>query len=357
MNNWLSILLAGGVLLGSIDRLLGNRFGLGARFEEAFRLLGPTAISMAGILCLCPILEKFFQTTLAPVLQSIGSDPAILGGILTIDMGGYQLARSLALSPPVGVLAGITVASTFGCTFSFSIPVGCGVLHGQTQTAFLQGILLGLPSLLVSLLVGGLFVGATLSQLLTACLPVLLFCVIFWLLSFQYMPSLVRLLQMFAKILQAFATIGLALGAICLLTGCNFIPEFMPLKDAMNICVEICVTLLGSLPLAELLRRLVSAFGRKHAGRLGSADGLCAALFASVSVVSAISMLPVLSKKEQQIVAACCVCGASVLPHLGFILAVSPQYAGCLLASKIAGLLSAFIFAAFCNHITIKGCP
>ena len=127
------------------------------------------------------------------------------------------------------------------------------------------------------------------------------------------------------------------------------------IKDVMNICVEICVTLLGSLPLAELLRKLVSAFGRKHAGRLVSTDGLCAALFVSVSVVSAIFMLPELSRKEQQIVAACCVCGASVLPHLGFILAVSPQYAGCLLASKIAGLLSAFLFAAFYNFAITKG--
>ena len=41
MSNWLSYLFAVGVVLGGVDRLLGNRFGLGARFEEAFHLLGP----------------------------------------------------------------------------------------------------------------------------------------------------------------------------------------------------------------------------------------------------------------------------------------------------------------------------
>ena len=44
--------MALGALLGGADLILGNRFGLGARFEEAFRLIGPIGLTMAGILCL-----------------------------------------------------------------------------------------------------------------------------------------------------------------------------------------------------------------------------------------------------------------------------------------------------------------
>ncbi|MGN0971534.1 MAG: ethanolamine utilization protein EutH, partial [Aristaeellaceae bacterium] len=44
--------MAFGALLGGTDRILGNRFGFGQHFEEAFRLLGPIGLSMAGILCL-----------------------------------------------------------------------------------------------------------------------------------------------------------------------------------------------------------------------------------------------------------------------------------------------------------------
>ena len=42
--------LKGKALGGGADRLLGNRFGLGEKFEEGFRLMGPIALSMVGII-------------------------------------------------------------------------------------------------------------------------------------------------------------------------------------------------------------------------------------------------------------------------------------------------------------------
>ena len=37
MNQMLMYVMAFGALLGGVDRILGNRFGYGERFEEAFR--------------------------------------------------------------------------------------------------------------------------------------------------------------------------------------------------------------------------------------------------------------------------------------------------------------------------------
>lgn len=37
-------------LIGGVDQLAGNKFGLGRRFEDGFQLLGPTALSMAGLI-------------------------------------------------------------------------------------------------------------------------------------------------------------------------------------------------------------------------------------------------------------------------------------------------------------------
>lgn len=70
--------MALGALLGGVDLLLGSRFGLGQRFEEAFRLLGPIGLSMAGILCLSPVLASFLDWCAAPLLSGIGLDPGIL---------------------------------------------------------------------------------------------------------------------------------------------------------------------------------------------------------------------------------------------------------------------------------------
>ena len=56
-------ILPAGAVLGGLDLLIGNRFGLGERFEEGFKLLGPTALSMAGILCLAALLVGFVSIT------------------------------------------------------------------------------------------------------------------------------------------------------------------------------------------------------------------------------------------------------------------------------------------------------
>ena len=93
MENVILWILAAGAVLGGIDLIFGNRFGLGERFEEGFKLLGPTALSMAGILCLAPLISLGLEHTVASLYRAVGLDPAMLGGILAIDMGGYQMAK------------------------------------------------------------------------------------------------------------------------------------------------------------------------------------------------------------------------------------------------------------------------
>ena len=64
-----------------------------------------------------------------PIFTRYGIDPAMFGAILSIDMGGYTLATSLATNEAIGLLAGTTVASMIGCTIVFAIPVGIGLVE------------------------------------------------------------------------------------------------------------------------------------------------------------------------------------------------------------------------------------
>lgn len=137
--------LAAGVLLGGgIDQILGNKRGYGKCLEEGFMLMGPTALSMVGMLCLIPLISHAFRTFVVPIFTLTGADPSVLGGILAIDMGGYQLAKELANNPQVGSYAGVLIASTFGCTLVFTIPVGMEIMEDEDRGAFAKGILTGL---------------------------------------------------------------------------------------------------------------------------------------------------------------------------------------------------------------------
>ena len=55
----LTILILIFALLGALDRILGNKFGLGKEFERGFQLLGTMALSTMGMLIIAPLLIMY----------------------------------------------------------------------------------------------------------------------------------------------------------------------------------------------------------------------------------------------------------------------------------------------------------
>ncbi|MDN5954519.1 MAG: ethanolamine utilization protein EutH, partial [Loigolactobacillus coryniformis] len=55
--------------LGALDKMLGNRFGLGEKFEEGIMAMGSLAMSMVGIIILAPILAKILSPVVVPFLN------------------------------------------------------------------------------------------------------------------------------------------------------------------------------------------------------------------------------------------------------------------------------------------------
>ena len=130
---------------------------------------------LAGRPRLAPLLSNAFKVTIAPLLQNLHLDPAMLGGILAIDMGGYQMAVDLAQSPDVGRYAGILVASTLGCTISFTIPMSIRHDAKRRFRRFLprntdRPVRMRWP---VALILGGLISGMALGTVLVQTLPTL----------------------------------------------------------------------------------------------------------------------------------------------------------------------------------------
>ena len=76
-------IMAVGAIVGGLDRLFGNKFGLGEKFEEGFNAMGPLALGMVGIVCLSPVISKHLGPIIIPALTGIGADPAIFGSILS----------------------------------------------------------------------------------------------------------------------------------------------------------------------------------------------------------------------------------------------------------------------------------
>ena len=174
MNQVLLIVMAAGAVLGGFDRLRGNKWGFGDKFESGFMMLGSMALSMAGMICLTPVLAQWLEGAIVPVYRLLGVDPAMFGSLLAIDMGGYPLAKELAEDPQLGSYAGLVVSAIFGCTLVFTIPVGMGMIAPADRPFFAKGIMLGLVAMPVGLVAGGLFCGLSVPTCLHQNLPIFL---------------------------------------------------------------------------------------------------------------------------------------------------------------------------------------
>lgn len=227
------IVMAAGAVLGGVDRLRGNKWGFGDKFESGFMMLGSMALSMAGMICLTPVLAQGLEQVIVPFYRLIGVDPAMFGSLLAIDMGGYPLARDLAEDPLLGSYAGLVAASIFGCTIVFTIPIGMGMIPRADRPLFAQGIMLGLAAMPVGLVVGGLFCGLSPLACLHQNLPVLVLALLLLLGLWKIPDKLVRGFCLLAEGIRWLVTIGLVLAAVESMTGWSPLPGMAPIEEAM----------------------------------------------------------------------------------------------------------------------------
>ena len=357
MNTIIMWIMAIGAVIGGIDKILKNKFGLGQCFENGFMLLGPTAISMVGIICLIPLISAGMEVAVVPLWDKLGLDPGILGGIIALDMGGYQLSMELANLEAFGRYAGIVVGATFGCTISFTIPVGMGMIDKQTRPLFAKGMLVGLGMMPVTLLVGGLFCGLDLITVLIHSLPIFILSVLLMIGIGKFPDRTIKGFTYFAAFIGLLTTVGLIGGAFAYMTGVELIPGLAPIEEAMEVVASIGVVLLGSLTIAELLKRALTkplAWIGKKTGMNG--DSVAGLLVGIVSPVPAINMMKSMDDRGKVVNAAFLVCGASAIAaHIGFTFGVEPDLVMPLFAAKMCGA-GAGVLAALMLTKGVKSC-
>ena len=343
----LMAVMAAGAVLGGADRILGNRFGLGEQFERGFMLLGPLALSMAGMVCLAPVLADVLGRAVVPFCRLTGVDPAMLGALLAIDMGGYQLAKELAADPLIGSYAGLVASAIFGCTLIFTVPVGMGMIQPADRPLFAKGIMLGLAAMPVGLITGGLLCGLSLPVCLWQNLPVFALALLLLLGLWKIPDAMVRGFCLFSEGVKIVITVGLALAAVESLAGWNPVRGMAPVSEALAVVGSIGVVMLGSLPVAALLCRGLERPFASLGGRLGvRPQSLTGMLVGLATPLPALSMYQDMGDRGKVMVGAFLVSGTSLLAaHMGFAVSTEPELLPALIAAKLSGALTAAALA------------
>ena len=164
--NIVSIIMVIFSLLAALDRIIGNKFGIGKEFEKGFMLLGTMTLSMAGMLIITPAIGELLKPLAVGFHELTGIDPSVIpASLLANDMGGEPLANQLAVNEAVGKFNAFIVSSMMGVIISFNIPFALGVVKKELHRELFLGILCGVATVPVGCFVSGLILAIPLPLL------------------------------------------------------------------------------------------------------------------------------------------------------------------------------------------------
>ena len=335
-------------VLGAIDRIGGNKFGIGKEFEDGILAMGSLAIAMIGVITLAPVLAAILKPVVVPVFGLLGADPAMFAGtILACDMGGGALAVEMTANADAALLGGVLTGSMLGATIVFTIPVAMGILEEEDRPAMAKGILCGIVTIPIGVLVGGLVAGFDIGMVLRNLIPIVLIAALIALGLWKAEKAMIRGFAAFGKGVVAVITIGLAAAIVEALTGIALIPGMAPITEGFLTVGSIAIVLAGAFPLVFVLTRLLRRPLMKLGKWLGVNDVAAAGLVASLAnSIATFGLVKEMDKRGKIVNIAFAVSAAFVFgDHLGFTAGFAPEMMGAMIVGKLAGGISAVAVA------------
>ena len=333
---------------GALDRIFGNKLGLGQEFENGILAMGSLALAMIGIIAIAPVLADFLRPVVVPVYGFLGADPAMFAGtILACDMGGGSLAQAMSADPQAALLGGVICGSMLGATIVFTIPVALGILSPKDRPALAKGILAGIVTVPVGIFVGGLVAGFPVLLVLRNLIPIVLFAALIALGLWKAEKAMIKGFGIFGKGIVALITIGLAAAIVQALTGLEIIKGMVPIDEGFLTVGAIAIVLAGAFPLVLAITKLLKKPLMKLGCLLGMNEVAAAGLVATLAnSIATFGMVKDMDRRGKVVNIAFSVSAAFVFgDHLGFTAGFAPEMLPAMILGKLAGGVSAVAVA------------
>ncbi|MEX2905400.1 ethanolamine utilization protein EutH [Clostridioides difficile] len=296
------------MVLGAIDKCIGNKFGLGEQFEEGIMAMGSLAVAMVGVICLAPVLADVLRPIVVPVFNILGADPAMFAGsLLANDMGGAPLALELAKDPNAGLF-------------------------------------------------GGLVAGFEVMMVLRNLVPIIIFAVVIALGLLKFENAMIKGFTYFGKGVVIVITLGLAAAIVEALTGIVVIPGMKPISEGIEIVGDIAIVLAGAFPLVFVITKVFNKPLMALGKVLGMNDVSAAGLVASLAnCIPMFGMMKDMDNRGKIINVAFSVSAAFVFgDHLGFTAGFNSNMITPMIVAKLVGGITAVLLAMVIANKTLK---
>lgn len=341
------------MVVGAVDKCLGNKFGYGEKFEEGFMAMGSLALAMVGVVSLAPVLANVLRPVVSPLYQALGADPAMFATtLLANDMGGYPLAMQLAGSEQAGLFAGLILGAMMGPTIVFTIPVALGIIDPSDRPYLAKGVLAGIITIPFGCLAGGLVAGFDITMILRNLVPIILFAALISIGLWKAPEKMIKGFTVFGQGVVIVITIALAAIVVETLTGIVIIPGMAPISDGISIIGSIAMTLAGAFPLVHFITRVFKKPLLKMGKVLGMNDVAAAGMVATLANnIPMFGLMKDMDERGKVLNVAFAVSAAFVFgDHLGFTAGVNkamifPMIVGKLTAGILAVVLASVIMS------------
>lgn len=142
------------VACGAIAAVRDDTAGMGREFVSGLHAIGLLFVPVAAVLAAEPMLVCFVKQAIAPLFVALGADAAMAATTLvSVDMGGYQMAHALTQSREHWIIASFNGFLT-GPHIVFTIPVALAMLPKRDHRYLALGMMAGFATIPVSLLAG-----------------------------------------------------------------------------------------------------------------------------------------------------------------------------------------------------------
>lgn len=351
--SWIMAIFA---VIGALDRILGNRLGLGKEFERGLEMLGTLALSMIGMIVISPLIAECLSPVLEIITRVVPIDPSIVSASLFAnDMGGAPLSEELAKNATVGGFNALVVSSMMGATVSFTIPFALGAVKKEQHGDLLVGLLCGIVTVPVGCFVAGLIARVPFVDLLIDLCPLALFSAVIAVGLIKFPKLCVRLFGILGVIIKILITAGLAIAIFQALTGKEWVRPVESFENAALIIVGIAAVMTGAFPLitllSRLLRRPLSALGKRIGVNEISMMGFLSSLATSATTFDKMGEM---DRRGVVLNSAFAVSAAfAFADHLAFTLSYRAEYLPAVLIGKLtAGILAVLVAIPIYNRIT-----
>ncbi|QOT00186.1 ethanolamine utilization protein EutH [Brevibacterium sp. JNUCC-42] len=358
INEIIIYLMAIFMVLGAIDKCMGNKFGLGQQFEEGIMAMGSLTLAMVGIISLSPVLAKVLSPIVVPLFGALGADPAMFATtILANDMGGFALAQELAKDPEAGMFAGVILGAMLGPTIVFTIPVALGIIRKEDHKFLATGVLAGIITIPLGCIVGGLVAGFSIGMILSNLVPIIIFAALIVLGLVKFPNGMIKGFTIFGQFIVIVATLALAAGIIEQLVGLTIIPGLAPISEGIEIVGDISIVLAGAFCMVFVITKLFKKPLIKLGKVLGMNEIAAAGMVATLANnIPMFGMMKDMDDRGKIINVAFAVSAGFVLgDHLGFTAGVAKDMIFPMIVGKLVGGITAIFVAIFISKKMIEG--